>query len=91
MALASAARLVGALSELFQVQFLVRAHAWVSGSVPGPGAYNPQERPIREAAYRCSSPSLPLSLKSMKKCPRVRVFFLNTDGIFKHPYGGHLP
>ena len=53
-----------------QVQFPVRAHAWVVGSVPGQGVYGRQ--PVNVSlSHQCFShslnPSLPLSLKSKIK------------------------
>ena len=57
---------------------LVRARVWVAASVSSPGTYDPR--------YRCTGRaqptdallshryfSLSLSLKAMKKCPRVRI------------------
>ena len=48
------------------VQCPVRAHAYVAGLIPGPGANG--RLPIDASLLHwCFSPSLPLSLKAMKK------------------------
>ena len=43
------------------VQFLVRAHAWVVGSVPGQGMFERQPIDV-SLSHRCFSPSLSPSL-----------------------------
>ena len=65
-------------TKRLQVQFLVRAHTWVAGSIPSPGAYDPQFWHIGEAANQCFSPtslflSFSIFLKSNEKCSQVRV------------------
>ena len=67
-ALTNVAQLVGVIlqTERLPVQFLVRAHAWVAGLVPGRGVGRRQLFGV-SLSHRCFSPSLPLFLESIKK------------------------
>ena len=54
------------------VSFLVRAHAWVAGSVPGWGAYERQPIDV-SLLHLCFSPSLSLSLPLSLKINRYNL------------------
>ena len=69
------------------VQFLVRAHAWVAGSVPNPGAYKRQIVDV-SLLHQCFSlspflsPSLPLYLKNKfknLKREKIKLYELQQD------------
>ena len=76
MALTGVIELVGhgLHSKRLLVQFLVRAHAWVAGSVPGQDAYKRQpmylshtDIPLSLSLSLSLFPSLPLSVKQKQK------------------------
>ena len=43
------------VTQRLQFHFPVRAHTYIGGSIPGPGAYDPQPRHVLEATNRCFS------------------------------------
>ena len=69
-------------SKRLPVQFLVRAHAWVAGSVPGWGTYD--REPIDVSHISVSLllflPAFPLKIKTKQKQQQNRDFGLHGNG-----------
>ena len=61
------------VNQSLWVRFPVRAHAWIMGLIPGLWSGCAWEATSRWFSLPLSL-SLLLSLKAMKKCPRVRNF-----------------
>ena len=59
-------------SERSLVRFLVGAHAWDAGSVPGQGMYERQLIDV-SSSYQCFSPFLSLSLTLSLKISKLNL------------------
>ena len=58
-------------TERLQAQLLVSAHAWIVGSIPSQGMY---KRQLIDVSLSLS-PSLPLSLESVKEKKTLKKIF----------------